>query len=328
MTLVGIMMYLFFRFTGHYYIQGVGYATIQDVLSQALANPVLLLVLCAAKLLATSLSLGSGASGGIFSPSLFMGAVLGAAYALIASHVVPGLALSPVNTAIIGMAALVAGATGAVVTAVVMIFEMTRDYYVVVPLMAAASAAYGVRRLFLRDSIYTLKLTRRGDFLPDSLQTSGYMLRTAGDALSVPTLKVDESGEMPRLRRPLRGVTQPPHLLVLEDGRLVGVVSAEDTEREELLGQPRSNLDVYVKRKFVLAAQDELLFDVVAKMRAADSELVVVTRDGSLNTVDDVVGVLAWRDIVRLSNLPPHLILRQPRAAGAGTSGATPKDGS
>lgn len=327
MTLVGIMMYLFFRYTGHYYIQGVGYATIQDVLSQTLASPVLLLVLCAAKLLATSLSLGSGASGGIFSPSLFMGAVLGAAYALIASHVVPGLTLSPVNTAIIGMAALVAGATGAVITAVVMIFEMTRDYYVVVPLMAAASAAYGVRRLFLRDSIYTLKLTRRGDFLPDSLQTSGYMLRTAGDALSVPTLKVDHSGAFPQWGRPLRAVAQHPHLLVLDEGRLVGVVSAEDTEREALLGQLRSNLDGHVKDNFVLAAKDELLFDVVAKMRAADSDLVVVTRDGNLDTVDDVVGVLAWRDIVRLSNLPRHLILRQPRAAGTGPSDATPKDG-
>jgi len=77
MLLVGIMIYLFARYTGHYYVEGVSYATVQDILEKTLTNPWILLLLMAAKLLATSLTLGSGGSGGIFSPALFLGATLG-----------------------------------------------------------------------------------------------------------------------------------------------------------------------------------------------------------------------------------------------------------
>ena len=316
MAMVGVMMYLFMRFAGHYYIQGVGYATIQDVLNHSLTAPVLLLLLFAAKLLATSLSLGSGASGGIFSPSLFMGAVLGAAYAVLASRIVPGLSLSPSNTAIIGMAALVAGATGAVITAIVMIFEMTRDYYIVVPLMAAVSVAYGIRRLFLIDSIYTLKLTRRGLFLPDSLQTPVYMLRTAGDALSAPMIRVNRDDELRSLWKKMRRTRRRPHLLILEAGRILGIVSSDVVEREALLGHGTENVGSHVQAHFVVVGKDDMLFDVVGKMRAANSDLAIITGDGALHTSDDVLGILSWGDIVRLSNLPAHLVTRRQRAVG------------
>lgn len=315
MAMVGVMMFLFMSFTGHYYIQGVGYATIQDVLNQSLTAPAFLLVLFAAKLLATSLSLGSGASGGIFSPSLFMGAVLGASYAGFASHVVPGLLLSTTNTAIIGMAAMVAGTTGAVITAIVMIFEMTRDYYVVVPLMAAVSVAYGVRRLFLTDSIYTLKLTRRGHFLPDSLQTPIYLLRTAGDALSAPMLRVEHENQLHNLHKKKRGAQHWPHLLFLQAGRILGIVAADVVAREALLGHSKLKLDDHVQENFVVVAKDEMLFDVVGKMRAANSDLAVVTADGKMDDTENILGILAWGDIIRLSNLPAHLVTRRQPAA-------------
>jgi CIC family chloride channel protein len=315
MALVGVTMYLFMHFAGHYYIQGVGYATIQDVLNQSLNIPLLLLILFAAKLLATSLSLGSGASGGIFSPSLFMGAVLGAAYALFATRAVPGLSLSAANTAIIGMAAMVAGATGAVITSIVMIFEMTRDYYVVVPLMAAVSVAYGVRRLVLSDSIYTLKLTRRGHFLPDSLQTPIYMLRTAHDALSVPMLQVDGQDELRSLRSKMRRTEGWPHLLIQDGGRVLGVVAANVAAREVLLGRGDTRCASHIQENVVIVAKDDMLFDVVGKMRAANSDLAIVTGDGKLDKVNDVLGILSWGDIVRLSNLPAHLVTRRQTAA-------------
>lgn len=313
MAAVGVLMYLFLHFTGHYYIQGVGYATIQDVLNQSLTAPLLLLLLFVAKLFATSLSLGSGASGGIFSPSLFMGAVLGAAYALLASRIVPGLSLSPTNTAIIGMAALVAGATGAVITAIVMIFEMTRDYYVIVPLMAAVSVAYGVRRLFLTDSIYTLKLSRRGHILPESLQTPFYMLRTAADALSTPMLRLNRDDELRSLKKKVRRAEHQPHLLIMQAERILGIVPSEVVTREALLGRDVSKLAEHIQENFVIVGKDDMLFDVVSKMRDANSDLAVVTDDGKLEKVDDVLGILAWGDIVRISNLPAHLVtLRRP----------------
>lgn len=322
MAMVGVMMYAFLYFTGHYYIQGVGYAAIQDVLNHSLLVPVLLVVLFIAKLLATSLSLGSGGSGGIFSPSLFMGAVLGAAYALLASRISPNLSLMPANTAVIGMAAMVAGATGAVITAIVMIFEMTRDYYIIVPLMAAVSVAYGVRRLFLTDSIYTLKLTRRGLFLPDSLQTPVYMLRTAGDALSTPMLQVNREKELPKMDRRMRGSAHWPHLLILQEGKINGVVASDVVEREKLLGSDVAKLGEHIDANFVVVARDDMLFDVVSKMRLANSDLAIVTRDGERDKSEEVLGILAWGDIVRLSNLPAHLVMRrQPKVVEKETRG-------
>ena len=171
MLIVGITMYLLLIAFGHYYIQGVGYATIQDILSGVRLSFGLLLLLFVLKLIATSLTLGSGASGGIFSPSLFLGATLGAAYGLVVSRLAPGSSIDPAIFALAGMAGVVGSATGAAVTAVVMLFEMTLDYNVIIPMTMTVAISYGIRKALLNDSIYTLKLSRRGHPMPESLQS-------------------------------------------------------------------------------------------------------------------------------------------------------------
>jgi CIC family chloride channel protein len=108
MLSVGIMMYLLLITLGQYYIQGVGYSTIQDVLSGGISQIRLLLLLFALKLLATSITIGSGGSGGIFSPSLYIGAVLGAAYGATLEHVFPGLEIGVPVFAVAGMAGIFA----------------------------------------------------------------------------------------------------------------------------------------------------------------------------------------------------------------------------
>ena len=144
MLLVGIQMALLFVFLGHYYIDGVGYATIQDVLSGALLSFPILLLLLGMKLLSTSLTLGSGASGGVFSPALFMGAALGGLYGVGLQYLFPGLGISPPAFAIAGMAGIVGGSTGAAMTAIVMIFEMTLDYNVIIPLTITVAISYEI----------------------------------------------------------------------------------------------------------------------------------------------------------------------------------------
>jgi len=113
MLVVGTLMYVLMSRFGYYYVEGVGYATIQDVLSGFQHSFYLLLLLFAAKLLATSLTLGSGASGGVFSPALFLGATSGAAWGVGLNHFVPALHISPATFAIAGMGAVVGGSTGA-----------------------------------------------------------------------------------------------------------------------------------------------------------------------------------------------------------------------
>ena len=142
MLLVGLILYGFFLLSerlfgqpNHYYVEGVGYATIMDILRGDLTAPGFLLLLVAAKLLVTCLTLGSGASGGVFSPAMFLGAALGGSYGSAALHFVPGLPMTPAHFAYAGMAGMVGGTTGAVLTGTIMIFEMTRDYSVILPVI-------------------------------------------------------------------------------------------------------------------------------------------------------------------------------------------------
>jgi chloride channel protein, CIC family len=183
MLVVGALMYTLMYCFGHYYIEGVGYATIQDILT-GLRFPVYLLVLLfAAKLLATSLTLGSGASGGVFSPALFLGATSGAAWGVALNHFFPTLQISPAAFALAGMAGVVGGATGAAMAAIVMIFEMTLDYTVIVPMTLTVAISYGVRRSLITDSIYTRKLTLRGEPVPETMRADVQFCRRAASIM-------------------------------------------------------------------------------------------------------------------------------------------------
>ncbi len=122
---------------------------------------VALLLVCKAG--ATALTLGSGGSGGVFAPGLFMGATFGAGFGMIlnAMGLIPEGA-SPAAYALVGMAAFIAGAMHGPLTAILMLFELTRDYTVLLPIMIAAVVATLTAQLIDRDSIYTAKLRRQG----------------------------------------------------------------------------------------------------------------------------------------------------------------------
>ena len=135
MLLVGILIFVFQQTFGHYYVEGVGYATVQAILLGQLSAAGLLFLLFFAKMAATTLSLGSGSSGGIFSPSLFMGAAIGGGFGAFLSALHLPIPVDIPSFAMVGMGAMVGGGTGAVMTAVTMIFEMTRDYGIVLPMI-------------------------------------------------------------------------------------------------------------------------------------------------------------------------------------------------
>src|SRR6202041_3206520 len=150
MLILGVLMYALLRTVGQYYVDGVGYATVQAILAGQISTFWLLGLLFVCKALATSLSLGSGSSGGIFSPSLFMGAALGGGFAALLNSAGLPLHLSIPAFAIVGMGAMVGGGTGAVMTAVTMIFEMTLDYSIIMPMIVAVAMSIGARRVLSR----------------------------------------------------------------------------------------------------------------------------------------------------------------------------------
>lgn len=142
-------------------VMGVGYESINEAL---IGSPAVtfLLVLLGAKLLAVCVTIGSGGSGGVFAPSLFLGALLGALVGWGAGALFPGQVAPPGAYALVGMGAVVAGATHAPITAILILFEMTGDYRIILPLMTSCIIASLLATRLSRDSIYTLKLARRG----------------------------------------------------------------------------------------------------------------------------------------------------------------------
>jgi chloride channel protein, CIC family len=142
-------------------IFGVGYEAINQALTGQLVLP-FMLALVGLKILAVSVTIGSGGSGGIFAPSLFIGAMLGGAAGTLVGAIWPAATGGVGAYAMVGMGAVVAGATHAPITAILIIFELTGDYAIILPLMISCIIATLIATRLERASIYTLKLIRRG----------------------------------------------------------------------------------------------------------------------------------------------------------------------
>jgi len=308
MLLVGLTMYLLYRTLGHYYIQGVGYATIQDILNGGLTVTWILLVLVVAKLLAVSLTLGSGASGGIFSPALFMGATLGAGLVQLGHLAFPGLLVSMAGGAVIGMACMVAASTGAAVTAVVMIFEMTRDYNVIIPLIIAVSIAYAIRRWLLADSIYTLKLTRRGRVIPSSFQSNLYLMRDALELIQAPFLRLDADSRVDAVKSMVHFGHPVPHVVLVRKGEIVSVVPADILRRHVRNGSDGMRLADLADGHYTVLDDTTQVVDLIGRLRAEASRVaVLVSKDADPHDPTAVVGIVSWGDLMQNANLPTNM---------------------
>jgi chloride channel protein, CIC family len=140
---------------------GVGYPVLEGAIAGKYVLGLLLVLLCG-KIFATSLTMAIGGSGGVFAPSLFIGAMLGSAFGAGAHDLLPAATASAGAYGLVGMAAVFAAAGRAPITAVLIVFELTGDYKIILPLMLAVVVATGLSHLLSADSIYTLKLRRRG----------------------------------------------------------------------------------------------------------------------------------------------------------------------
>ncbi len=282
----GVILCLCWIYLGHYYVEGVGYATIIDILSGTLSQFPLLLLLFGLKLFNTSLTLGSGGSGGIFSPSLYLGATLGGAYGTIVSQVFPGMQISPPAFAVAGMAGMAGGATGAVMAAIVMIFEMTLDYRVILPMAITVAFSYGVRKLIMAESIYIMKLGRRGHYMPESLQVNLHHINKAGAVMNTNFLPVPASKTVLECSQMLPGQGDAPLLLVKDSDRVIGIVTKEGLAMAMLNVSPETlTMGQIVNQSYVTVDENMRLCEVIAKMRAkrASAALVLSGKENDLS---------------------------------------------
>ncbi len=293
MLAVGVLMYVLFLTFGQYYVDGVGYATIQAILSGHASVFWLLGLLCVCKAVATSLSLGSGSSGGIFSPSLFMGATLGAGFAAALNALVPALQLSVPAFAMVGMGAMVGGGTGAVMTAVAMIFEMTLDYDIVMPMIVAVAMSIGVRRVLSRENIYTIKLVRRGRVIPKARHANMFLVRAAKDVMDADVQVLPATASFDDYLRQPEHAGRLRHVVVIKDGRIYGVIRVNTGIRRGLEGaQTGVTLGDVASRNFTVVGEEEVAADVIRRMWRRNAMMAVVVRGRGVPRAGDVAGVI------------------------------------
>jgi CIC family chloride channel protein len=298
MLMLGILIYVLMRFAGHYYVEGVGYSTIQAILNGDMQLPALLAILFLAKLFATSLSLGAGASGGIFSPSLFMGATIGGAFGALVTVIHPAEGVDATTGAIIGMAAMVGGGTGAAMTAVTMIFEMTRDYDLVMPSIVAVALAIGVRRLLSIENIYTIKLVGRGHFVPKAMHANMFLVRRAGDVMERNFVVTAADADLDEFLRQHGTAGGYQHVVVARGNHLMGVVRINTGIRRGLeAAYSGVTMATVAQRNFTIARETDIVFDIVQRMSRHAAAMAVVVKTGSRGRPADVVGIISKEHI-------------------------------
>jgi CIC family chloride channel protein len=294
MLFVGGLMYFLLRTLGEYYVDGVGYATVQAVLAGQISTFWLLGLLSVCKLLATSLSLGSGSSGGIFSPSLFMGATLGGAFAALLNAAGLPIQLSIPAFAMVGMGAMVGGGTGAVMTAVTMIFEMTRDYSIVMPMIVAVAMSIGVRRILSRETIYTLKLVRRGRSIPKARHANMFLVRSAREVMDTDIQVLPAEASFDDYLRQPEHAGRLRHVVVTDKGHIYGVIRVNTGLRRGLEATHTGvSLRDVASRNFTVVGEKETAFDVIRRMWRRGAIMAVVVRGGrGIPRGSDVAGVI------------------------------------
>lgn len=282
---------------------GVGYDNIERIVSgRILGWP--LAILCAAKLVSWSIALGSGTSGGTLAPLFTIGGALGALLVSGVASAFPAAALDPRIGALVGMAAIFAGASRALLASVVFAFETTQQPMGLLPLLAGCSAAYLVSCLTMRNSIMTEKIVRRGTRVPGEYATDFLDQQLVRDHAVRDVITLDADRPLSDVRDWLRseasGNAHQGFPVIENGGRLVGVL----TRRDLVVGNagavddsvaPRLRVRDLVKRPPAVAFADSSLREAADHMVREDVGRLPVVERGEPRRV---VGILTRSDLL------------------------------
>jgi CIC family chloride channel protein len=297
--------WLSLQYFGGGYLFGVGYDGIASALSLKASDGLrwglgsgltltVLFLLIFLKIIATSLTLSAGGSGGVFAPALFVGAMLGGVFGLLANSLFPGSVAPPGAYVLVGMGAVFAGAAHAPITGILILFEMTDDYHIILPLMIAVVISHLVASGFNPDSIFTIKLRRRGALAPPKSPQSALDLILAADAMSVdvPTTTPEEKVRDLAARMFASGVHGFP---VLDDlGKLIGIVTKHDVESVLMNGPETAKVVHVMTRNLVTCTPDSRLREVLPRLTSLEvGQIPVVSKEDPTR----LVGVLRRKQI-------------------------------
>ncbi|UCD31887.1 MAG: chloride channel protein, partial [Desulfobacterales bacterium] len=209
------------------YVLGVGYETVNLALDSSLILKAAILVM-GAKILATSVCIGSGMSGGIFAPSLVLGATLGTIVGLITTQLLPDLTLSPSDYALVGMGAVVAGTTLAPITSILTIFELTNTYQIILPLMVACIASAILVRVLFGYSAYEMKLLKKGTTIVRGHDISILRTMLVKDFINRDFESLEDATPFSEVMDQIIESSYPHFVVLNSKEELVGVLSLRD----------------------------------------------------------------------------------------------------
>lgn len=265
-------------------VLGVGYDTISDILNNNLALKLLILI-AVFKALALVISLGSGTSGGLLAPMFMSSAALGGVFAICVNRIFPGAHLSPGAYALVAMAAVFGAASRATFAFIVFAFEITRDYNAILPLMLACVIADLIALRYLKTSIMTEKLARRGLHVPHEYEAAVFSLVRVGEIMNKNIQPVPQDTTVAELAETSKGHNPSMDLseglpIVSSEGSLVGVVTRGDLLRA-FEADPEGKMSVLEagSQAPIVAYVDEPLQDALNRMLQHDiGRLPVVSR--------------------------------------------------
>jgi CIC family chloride channel protein len=240
------------------HVFGVGYGTINLTLVNSLEFS-LLLSLIGIKILATSVTIGTGGSGGIFAPSLFIGAMSGGSFGFLVNAFFPALSASPGAYALVAMGGVVAGTTHAPITAILILFELTAQYSIILPLMITCIIATIVASTLKRGSIYTVKLLRRGVHIETGREQSVLERLRVKDTMLEDFFTVSEATPLQEIIETFKSRNASYLHMIDGNGQLSGIISFRDIRP--------------------ILHEDSLLPLIVAKDVATTDPLTVVPED-------------------------------------------------
>jgi len=282
------------------HILGVGYPAIDLALLEKLSLAVMLL-LVAFKILATSITIGSGGSGGIFAPSLFLGSMAGGVFGSVAHTLFPGITASVGAYSIVGMAGVVSGTTHGPLSAILILFEMTGNYRIILPLMIACIISSVASGQLLKDSIYTLKLARRGVNIKAGKEVNILKSMRVKEAMNHAADTIPENLSLGSLAEKISRSKYNSFPVVDSSGNLTGILSYVDYH-DVVFDENLVNLVVakeLATQNVVTVSTEDSLYTALERITAKDFSILPVV---SSHDPKRLLGILTRRDIMAAYN--------------------------
>lgn len=300
---VGIIGLILFTSTGKPYIFGLGFDSMNLLFEGEIVFAVIF-ALIFLKIIATSITLGSGGSGGVFMPALYIGSMAGGVFGTVVHRIFPSITATYEAYALVGMAAVFAGGSNAILTAIVLVFEMTGNYTIILPVMVACVISSSLYKSFMEDTIYTVKLRRQGIIIEQEMDVNRMKTITVKNIMETDVDTVSPDLSILKLSEKIISTGHMAFPVVQEKNRLIGIVTHSDFDKIDETDNKNPKVSDIMTADLITVKADDTLEDVLVKTE--DEELshfpVVDPTDN-----EKLIGFFTKGDIIRAYTKKEHV---------------------